>query len=62
MGCGRPGTCRYVDFKHEKPRDFRLCDEHFARLERGEIPEVVAERFDLAQLDGRLVLVMDDPA
>ena len=29
MGCGRPGTCRYVDFKHEheKPRDFRLCDD-----------------------------------
>ena len=39
--------------------EFQVCAGHFDRIEGGEIPDVVPERSDLAELDGRLVLVMD---
>jgi hypothetical protein len=39
--------------------EFRLCDAHFARMTAGETPVIVAERLDLANLDGRQVLIFD---
>jgi hypothetical protein len=39
--------------------EFGLCDAHFARMKAGETPVIVAERFDLADLDGRQVLIFD---
>lgn len=57
--CDQPATGRYLHVRQEGAVTFRVCAGHFDRIGAGEIPQVVAERFDLAQLDGRLVLVMD---
>lgn len=59
VGCNRPVTGRYLDARQEGAIEFGVCTAHFGRIETGEVPAVVAERFDLAELDGRLVLVMD---
>ena len=57
--CDDSATGRYLDVQLDRAVEFRLCPRHFARVEGGEVPKVVAERLDLAQLDGKLVLSMD---
>jgi hypothetical protein len=59
VACDDPATGRYLHLRQNQALEFRVCRGHFARLESGESPSVVAERFDLAELDGRPALVMD---
>jgi hypothetical protein len=59
VGCDRPAPGHYLHSRQEGAVEFRVCSGHFARIEAGEIPDVVPERLDLAALDGRLVLVMN---
>jgi hypothetical protein len=58
LACSQPPTGRYLHARQEGAVEFRVCAHHFARIENGEVPDVVAERLDLAELDGRLVLRM----
>ena len=57
--CDNSATGRYLDVQLDRALEFRLCPSHFARVEGGEVPKVVAERSDLAELHGKLVLSMD---
>jgi hypothetical protein len=59
VACHRSAAGRYLHVRQEGAVEFRVCTGHFRRIEAGEVPGVVAERFDLAELDGRLVLLMD---
>lgn len=59
VGCDARATGRYLDVRPEAALHFDVCADHFARIEAGEVPGVVAERFDLADLDGPLALVMN---
>ena len=60
-GCEHPATHSYLHAAGERLVEFGLCADHNARLQRGARPLVVAERFDLADLDGRTVLVLALP-
>lgn len=60
-GCELPATDSYLHAAGERLVEFGLCAKHHARLKSGEQPVVVAERFDLADLDGRTVLVLALP-
>jgi hypothetical protein len=40
-------------------REFSICPAHCIRLQNGEQPVLVAERFDLAGLDGRPALLLE---
>lgn len=53
VACHQPATGRYLHVRQEGAVTFRVCAGHFDRIGAGEIPEVVAERFDLAELDCR---------
>jgi hypothetical protein len=59
LGCNESATGRYLNVQLDRALEFQLCTGHFARVQSGEMPAVVAERLDLAELDGKLVLVMD---
>jgi hypothetical protein len=61
VGCNQSATGRYLDVRPEAAVEFCVCANHFTRIEAGESVQAVAERFDLAELDGRLVLVMNPP-
>jgi hypothetical protein len=58
-GCNEPATASYLDARDSRLLEFAICPGHYARLQSGEQPVVVAERFDLADLDGRPVLIME---
>jgi hypothetical protein len=59
VGCDESATGRYLDVQLDRAVEFQLCPTHFARLEGGEVPTVVAERSDPGEPDGKLVLSMD---
>lgn len=59
VGCDEGASSRYVDAKRDQALVFHVCDRHFARIEGGETPGVVAARLDLADLNGRPTLLMD---
>ena len=59
VACHRTATGRYLHVRQEGALEFQVCTGHFDRIEGGEVPDLVPERLDLAELDGRLVLVMD---
>lgn len=59
VGCEEPTTGSYLDTKAHGGFQFWVCAEHFARLQGGEQPVIVAERWDLAQLDARPALIME---
>ena len=61
VACNESATGRYLDVRLDRALEFQLCPGHFARIEDGEVPDVVAERLDLAELDGKLALAMDPP-
>jgi hypothetical protein len=58
-GCRNPATGSYLHGASAGAMEFGLCDAHFARMKAGETPVIVAERFDLADLDGRQALIFD---
>lgn len=59
VGCDEPAPGHYLDTRNGRSLRFRICARHFDRLGRGEQPVIVAERLDLAALDGRLALVLE---
>ena len=59
IDCHQTATGRYLHVRQEGALEFQVCTGHFDRIERGEVPTVVPERLDLAELHGRLVLVTD---
>jgi hypothetical protein len=59
VGCDEPATASYLDARDSRLLEFAICPGHHARLQSGERPVVVAERYDLANLDGRPVLIME---
>ena len=59
VGCSSPGTGSYLNAAPSSATEFALCDAHFARMAAGETPVIVAERLDLAGLNGRQVLIFD---
>ena len=59
VGCHETTSGRYLDVRADKALEFRVCAEHLKRIGDGEVPVVVAERLDRAELDGRLALIMD---
>ena len=60
-GCDEPATRSYLHARLARMLEFSICTGHYARLQNGERPVVVAERLDLAALDDRPGLVLDHP-
>jgi hypothetical protein len=61
VACNESATGRYLDVRLDRALEFQLCADHFARIQDGEVPEVVAERPGLTELDGKPALAMDPP-
>jgi hypothetical protein len=59
VACHEPAIGAYLDARQHPETKFAICAVHFERLTRGEQPVIVAERLDLAELDGRSVLIME---
>jgi hypothetical protein len=58
VGCEEPAEGSYMDPRQDRTH-FRLCAAHFARVEAGERPVVVAKRLDLADVSARPGLLLD---
>jgi hypothetical protein len=56
-GCDQPATASYLHARDAQLLEFSICTDHYARLQAGVQPTVVAERFDLADLGSRPVLM-----
>ena len=59
VDCGESAAGRYLSLEQDRAAEFRVCGAHFARIEGGERPKIVAERIDLAELDGRPALLLE---
>ena len=61
VGCHAPATSSYLHARDTRLLEFSICTDHYARLQNGEQPVVVAQRIDLAALDGRPALLLEHP-
>jgi hypothetical protein len=59
VGCDLPATGTYLDARDSRMLEFGICEGHYTRLQNGEQPVVVAERFDLADLGAHPVLILE---
>ena len=59
VDCEESASGRYLNLEQERATEFRVCSAHFARIEGGQRPKVVAERIDLAERDGRPALFLE---
>ena len=63
VGCPATAAKGYVDARHGRFVDFRICEAHFARLTQGAVPSVLpapASRTEFAA--GRPALILPSPS
>lgn len=58
-GCTAPAAGFYLQASDANSVEFEVCDNHFAELQAGKRPSVVAARLDLANLDGHPALLLE---
>lgn len=59
VGCDKPATGSYLDARDSRVLEFGICADHHVRLQKGEQPVVVAERFGPSDFESRPVLILD---
>ncbi len=59
VGCGEPAAGHYLSLELGRAAGFSVCTAHFARIEDGRRPKIVAERIDLAELDSCPALFLE---
>jgi hypothetical protein len=59
VACTESATGQYLSLEQDRAVEFRVCPAHFARIEGGERPKIVAQRMGLAELDGPPALLLD---
>lgn len=62
VNCERPAAGSYMRAADARSDQFVVCQQHLRELKEGARPTVVAERLDLANLDGRPALLLSPPA
>lgn len=59
VGCDKPASGTYLNGVSRPGYQFFICAEHHDRLKAGAQPVIVAERFDLAQMEVGPALVLE---
>lgn len=59
VGCRQAATGVYLHAADSGSIEFGICDGHYAQMQDGKRPVVVADRWDAAAADGPPVLILE---